>query len=164
MPQIDYTLHNVFRWYDSIDKQSFRRFQSGDYSTYKLLTPYNRLLPFQINRPTRPQIITTFELYSPQDDTFETDLLALCPANTFEYVSIGTYDYITYKATKDFTSDLPDGYWYCKLSDGKQTWYSEVFYVKCDLFTHLTRQSVTKPGGLNTVINLSADTITFQKD
>jgi hypothetical protein len=163
MPEIDYTLHNVFRWYDSTDKQSFRRFQSGDYSTYRLNTPYNRLLPFQIRRVTRPNLITVLDLYTPEDVRVS-DLLALCPALTFEYKSVGTYDYLTYKASKDFTSNLPKGFYYCLLSDGKQNWYSEVFFVGCELIANLTTLSPTKPGGLNIVLNSAMDVVAFRKD
>jgi hypothetical protein len=144
MPNIDYTLKQVLRIYDTPLKQSFRRFNNNEYKSFKLLSPHNRLLPFQIIRQTRPDEITTFGLYDPEDDSLLINVMPLLNATDIEYKSIGVYDYITYKANKDLLGALPDGWCYAKISDGKATWYTEVFFVDCTIFNRSSKPKVNK--------------------
>jgi hypothetical protein len=45
----------------------------------------------------------------------------------------GSEDWIIYDATEAFTADLPSGTFYSVISDGINTWYSEIFKMFCDV-------------------------------
>ena len=125
----------IFCWYDNIEKQNYQKnWCNGDFQTAPLITPHNKLLPFQIKRAAYNVDTDDLTWIMINVVTGETvDLKALLPADfTTLYIrTTGEVDYIVYDATQSFNIYLTGGYWYSVMSDGLQTWYSEVFMIGC---------------------------------
>lgn len=123
-------------WYDSTSKQQYKRTGSvNDYITIQLINPKNIIIPFQIKRKTRPNEITTFYLYT-REGVAHTDLTTILPTGNL-YIKTLTnsgYDYICYENFSELTSDLTCGQYYIKLSDGVETWYSDLLTVTEETF------------------------------
>lgn len=142
-----------FRFYDNIYKKEKSRqackehYQCGDNQCKNLLLVYpDKLLPFQVFRTavtgdpiTQLQVIKC-------DGT-----VAKTVANPqIEVEDYGDIEYITYLGnTSFFDPVLPEGNYYCTITDGTNTWYSEDFSVVC---TDLSEQLV-----LNNSFNAGAD-------
>ena len=116
-----------FPWYDDISKQNHRR----DYAfgnIFPLITPNNRLLPFQLRRDSRSASVTSVilrniagrQMYDITDAIKETGLTIR---------SFDGYDLIIYPGNIPMAISMRDGYYYAEMSDGVETWYSEVFDV-----------------------------------
>lgn len=116
-----------FPWYDDISKQNHRR----DYAfgnIFPLITPNNRLLPFQLRRDSRSAYVTSVilrniagrQMYDITDAIKETGLTIR---------SFDGYDLIIYPGKIPMAISMRDGYYYAEMSDGVETWYSEVFDV-----------------------------------
>ena len=127
---INNNLLTVFPIYDSIDKQ-FHRSVGNDVCTFKLITSMYRLLPFQFRRAPSVDLITSIKVVCYNEAT-ETEILPDIPAGQMHYVTTSGWDYITYFGSDDLDEVLDAGDFYLKLSDGTDTWYSEVFHVICD--------------------------------
>lgn len=129
---IDSGLKHIFRFYNDIDQQNFRKsWCLQDLSTFKLRCTKKRLLAFQINRASVPDVITQFYLYD-ANGNFILDLETLLPSphTTLFYIrTVNDLDYIIYNASQDFTSDLPCGDHYVYISDGVNDWYSEIILI-----------------------------------
>jgi len=128
---IDNYLKTGLPFYLDKTKQNYRRrWCYDDICTFKLFAPKDRLLPFQIKRTTRIDTITEMNLVCYNDNGTETDLLALLPTpTTLDIETAGGYDWILYYATRDLTSLIECGDYYIEITDGIQTWYSEIFHV-----------------------------------
>jgi hypothetical protein len=128
---IENKLNTAFPFYRSLDRQNYRKdWAYDDVCTFQLISPFNRLLPFQVRRTNNPALITTCELWC-YDDTYQMDLL---PYITFDYATIEGYDYITYNGDElldggDAVLDGVCGDFYIKLGDGTNIWYSEVIHL-----------------------------------
>lgn len=116
-----------FPWYDDISKQNHRR----DYAfgnIFPLITPNNRLLPFQLRRDSRSASVTSVilrniagrQMYDITDAIKETGLTIR---------SFDGYDLIIYPGNIPMAISMREGYYYAEMSDGVETWYSEVFDV-----------------------------------
>lgn len=116
-----------FPWYDDISKQNHRR----DYAfgnIFPLITPNNRLLPFQFRRDSRSASVTSVilrniagrQMYDITDAIKETGLTIR---------SFDGYDLIIYSGNIPMAISMREGYYYAEMSDGVETWYSEVFDV-----------------------------------
>jgi len=118
-------------FYDTVEKQVYKRVGSfGDSITAQLVNPKNIILPFQIKRQNRYNEVSTFELYD-KDGVLLLDLTTVSPSGNL-YIKTLTgsgFDYICYENFSELTSDLDCGQCYIKLSDGVQTWYSELITV-----------------------------------
>ena len=125
----------ILPFYDATIKQRHRReYRMNDrYSVDDWIAPQNLLIPFQILRNNRINAITEFALYG-VDDTLEYNLLLVVPSGQMAIKTVYKdgvpYNEIIYFAQKDLTIDISCGQYYYKVSDGSQTWYSEVFTVK----------------------------------
>ena len=117
-------------WYDTTDKQQYKRVGSvGDYITVELINPKNMILPFQIRRKTRSNEVTTFELYT-RDGVLDTNLTTITGSNLYIKTLTGSgYDYIIYENFVELTTNLDCGQYYIKISDGVETWYSDLITV-----------------------------------
>ena len=121
-------LKTSFPFYDSIEKQNRYKINCyGDYTSFKLLTPKNRLLPFQLRREMNVNYLTSVLLYS-VDGTYIDDLFPYIEGD-ISYATVSGKDYITYFGTSS-ALDLTCGYYYLVATDGTNTWYSEVFCVE----------------------------------
>lgn len=116
-------------WYDSLERQNHRR----DYAfgnVFPLITPDRKLLPFQIRRNTRSNGITKLILRNLQgqqiadirSQMIETGL------HVKRFQSEG-YDLIIYTGNLPMAITTHEGLYYAEMSDGVQTWYSEVFDI-----------------------------------
>ena len=125
----------ILPFYDATSKQRHRReYRMNDrFSVDDWIAPQNLLLPFQILRNNRINAITEFALYG-VDDTLEYNLLLVVPSGQMVIKTVYKdgvpYNEIIYFAQKDLTIDISCGQYYYKVSDGIQTWYSEIFTVK----------------------------------
>lgn len=118
---------NVLAWYSDKALQNHRK----DYAfgeVFPLLCPVKRALPFQIVRGTRAGAITKCELFGLDDVLVEDVTTAMLAAglSIVRYETLG-YDVIVYHGLQDLSTTTPIGKYYLKLTDGTDTWYSEVF-------------------------------------
>ena len=123
----------ILPFYDSTSKQRHRReYRMNDRFTFEWIAPHNILLPFQILRNNRINAVSEFALYD-VDDVLQYNLLTVAVSGQLRLKTVyknGTpYNVIMYLAQKDLTIDITCGQYYYKVSDGVQTWYSEVFTV-----------------------------------
>lgn len=124
-------IYQTLPFYDSVDKQNFKqKWMYKDLCSSYLICPRNRLLPFQINRPTISNVIKYVFLYN-YDGTIIGDILPNINATDIKIVSAGFTDYITYYGNKDLSNNLSCGLYYIAVYDNNQYWYSEVFRVDC---------------------------------
>lgn len=118
---------SVLPWYDSIERQNHRR----DYAfgnIYPLITPVQKLLPFQMRRDTRTNEITQVILYDLTGNKIADITTAMKETGLIinRYEDDG-YDLIIYPGNLLMAIKMPEGMYYVTMSDGVQTWYSEVF-------------------------------------
>jgi len=137
MPNIDSTIIQPLRWYDSIIKQNFRRawVKNGLRKFNVIINPINSIIPFQIRRYHSLLPITKLDLYDAETDVFYEDILTKLTApvnNHLKVYQMGVVDNIVFNQVAAFTSDLDGGYYYLHCSDGSKNFYSEVFYADCN--------------------------------
>lgn len=123
---------SVLPWYDDISFQNHRKSYAYG-NIYPLFTPIKKVLPFQIIRPTRVNAVTLVELYDRQGV-----LVANITAQMLDtglsikrFESLG-YDVIVYAGNFALTTNTPEGIYYLKLSDGVQSWWSDMFTMVRD--------------------------------
>ena len=129
---------SVLPWYTSIDQQNARKWWVYG-RVYPLFTPAGFMLPFQIMREHRDgETITYFAIYS-ADGTlignYTTQIqdmgISIEPFENFGY------DVIVFGAQLPLFAQMDNGQYYAVLSDGVETWYSEVFTVVNDIEPYL---------------------------
>lgn len=116
-------------WYDKIEEQSHRKsYAYGE--VYPLFTPANMFLPFQIMRATRANEVSEVKIYH-KDGTLFRDVTVYAKETGLHvqrYEEFG-YDLIIYPANLPMSIAQPDGQYYATISDGVQTWYSDIYTV-----------------------------------
>lgn len=125
------------RFYDTLGKQSRFAYdcRKGVAHWEYQYTDECTLPPFQIVRSPAPA--TSFEITIVCVDTSEEYVMsAVCPAllADLEVKTIGIYDYITYpgnNACCDFL--FAHALVYLVVTDGTNTWYSELFYIDSNM-------------------------------
>lgn len=128
---------NILAWYTSIDEQNHRR--SYAYGTiYPLLVADDKLIPFQIRRATSAATLTECILHSVNSSNIIDALSALITAglNIKPFASSG-YDLIINPGIIAHGLSIPVGQYYISLSDGTNTWYSEVFTIVDNITDYL---------------------------
>lgn len=128
---------NILAWYTSLDQQNHRK----DYAfgqVYQLITPERKVLPFQIVRTTRANTVTAVNLYK-IDGTLVANITASMNASGLSIVRYETdgYDVIVYHGLQILTEATPEGQYYLSLTDGVDTWYSEVYTIVKDLSKYI---------------------------
>lgn len=116
---------NILPFYSSVEQQNHRK----DYAfgeVFQLVTPINNILPFQIVRPTSNAPITTAEIYDRKDNLVQSVLPEILDSGLF-ITSYADYQIINYSGLFAMDIDLDEGFYYLKLSDNLDTWYSELF-------------------------------------
>lgn len=124
---------SVLPWYTSIEEQNHRKsYAQGD--IFPLIAPANILLPFQIIRTTRANPVYNVTLYDANDKVIVdmTDDMIEVGLQVVRFWEID-YDVIIFPATLPMALNLPIGAYYMKLTDGADTWYSEIFTVVNDV-------------------------------
>ena len=117
-------IKNPFRWYDSIYKMNRYRKHCQEECDYKLITPFDRLLPFQLPRDSSFDAITSWVIKDSDGNTVLEPDIALLTIKKFT-----NKDYIIYNS-EALSYPLECGYYTSEISDGTNTWYSEVFWVE----------------------------------
>lgn len=128
--------YNVLAWYDSPDKMNHNK--TYIYEKYNLVAPDRRLLPFQIQREKRANQITSFVLQN--DKTGEQyNILQTAIEQNLRIVKFDDkdYDIIQYTAHFPLSVEMKEGSYFAVLSDGVETWYSELFINTINTSNHL---------------------------
>lgn len=124
---------SVLPWYNTLGEQNHRKSYAYG-AIYPLIAPANILLPFQIMRPTRSNGITSVMLLDKTGTTVANITQPMIEAGlqVVRFQTLG-YDIILYPANLPMPINMLDGIYYMRLSDGVQTWYSEMFTVVQDV-------------------------------
>lgn len=127
---------SVLPWYKSIEEQNHRKsYAYGE--VYPLFAQAGLLLPFQIIREHRANEVTTVNLYQRDGQPVASIAAQMAEAGlTIVPFAAYGYDVILYPALFPLMS-MFDGQYYMTLSDGVETWYSEVFTVVQDMAGYL---------------------------
>lgn len=131
---------SVLPWYKDIGEQNHRKSYAYG-AIYPLIAPANILLPFQIMRTTRSNGITSVMLLDKAGTTVANITQPMIEAGLqiVRFETLG-YDVILYPATLPMPINMFDGIYYMRLSDGVQTWYSEMFTVVQDVSGYVNVQ------------------------
>lgn len=118
---------SVLPWYTNISYQNHRNTYAYG-AVFSLFVPYNQLIPFQIKRNTRSNTSLSVKVYD--IDGFLIDDISKQLKETglqiVRFQSLG-YDVIVFPANFTFASKIRIGQYYMTLSDGVETWFSDVF-------------------------------------
>lgn len=126
---------SVLPWYTDIREQNHRRSYAYG-SVYPLYTMVNTLLPFQIIRTKRNNAISAVKLYT-VDGVFVSDITETMSETGLQVVNFESYDVIVYTASFPMATNIGQGQYYATLTDGVDTWFSEVFTYVNDLSGYL---------------------------
>lgn len=128
---------SVLPWYTSINEQNHRKSYAYG-AIYSLFAPADRLLPFQIIRNTRSNNVTSVILYDKTGKQIAniTTYMRETGLQIIRFQTLG-YDVILYPSILPMPLNQLDGIYYMTLSDGTQTWYSEMFTVVQDVSGYL---------------------------
>lgn len=131
---------SVLPFYTSIDEQNHRKSYAYG-KIYPLFAPADMLLPFQIIRDTRANDVTSVVLYDKTGKQVAdiTTNMKETGLQIVRFQSLG-YDVILYPSILPMPLNQLDGIYYMTLSDGVQTWYSEMFTVVQDVSAYLKIQ------------------------
>ena len=131
---------SVLPWYTSINEQNHRKSYAYG-AIYPLFAPDDRLLPFQIIRNTRSNNVTSVVLYEKTGKQVAniTTYMKETGLQIVRFQTLG-YDVILYPSILPMPLNQLDGIYYMTLSDGAQTWYSEMFTVVQDVSSYLKIQ------------------------
>lgn len=129
---------SVLPFYTNINEQNHRKsYAYGE--VYPLFCQAGLLLPFQIQRAHRDNTITQVSLYR-KDGTYVSNLqfsMTEAGLTIVPFTALG-YDIILFPAIFPISSIVMfDGQHYLTLTDGVETWYSEVFTIVQDMSPYL---------------------------
>ncbi|NQU52434.1 MAG: hypothetical protein HQ522_07830 [Bacteroidetes bacterium] len=116
-------------FYTDLSKQNHRK----DYAfgeIFCLATPDRKILPFQIIRTHRTNAITSALLKNMSGVTILSIITEMNATGLVvnQYTADG-YDVIVYPGILPMAITTPEGQYYLQLSDGVETWYSDVFTI-----------------------------------
>ena len=131
---------SVLPFYTSIDEQNHRKSYAYG-KIYPLFAPADMLLPFQIIRNTRANDVTSVVLYDKTGKQVA-DITTNMKETGLQIVRFQSfrYDVILYPSILPMPLNQLDGIYYISVSDGVQTWYSEMFTVVQDVSAYLKIQ------------------------
>ena len=131
---------SVLPFYTSIDEQNHRKSYAYG-KIYPLFAPADMLLPFQIIRNTRANDVTSVVLYDKTGKQVA-DITTNMKETGLQIVRFQSfrYDVILYPSILPMPLNQLDGIYYSSVSDGVQTWYSEMFTVVQDVSAYLKIQ------------------------
>ena len=129
---------SVLPWYTSIEQQNARKWWVYN-RVYPLFTPAMYMLPFQILRTHRTgTTISSFKVYTKKGILVGNFTQAIRDAGITikQFTSLG-YDVIVFGGQTPVFTQFANGQYYAMISDGTQTWYSEIFTVVNDIQPYL---------------------------
>lgn len=122
---------SVLPWYTDIALQNHKKpYAFG--AIYPLLSPPDRLLPFQIQRQVYSVSIQGLYVYNLKGERLYALSRELLETG-FEVKKYSDSDSLIYYGDLPLSFKLPEGQYYLVMSDGRNTWYSDVFTVTTDL-------------------------------
>ena len=128
----------MLKWYDSLAEQEYRKPYAFD-NVPTLPIEMNQIPPFQLIRSRTGAAITRFELVAFKTGT-TTDVLSELTTNGLAVLQPAgkAYDIIYYPSTVRIATPIFDqGGYYAVMSDGVNTWYSDVFTMTPYLGGHI---------------------------
>jgi hypothetical protein len=122
--------YHVLPFYSSTDQQFVNTsYCAGDVCTWKLITPRERLLPFQFPRAENANHNYTIYLHDVCTGIF-TDITALINASDITFDNVDDLDYFTYYGLIDLVTPLDCGIYYLQVDfPVAPSMYSELFQV-----------------------------------
>lgn len=130
---------SVLPWYTSISEQNHRKSYAYG-QIYPLYTKKSYLLPFQIirNHTASAAPITSCKLYD-KNGTFIEDMTEKITSGGLSIVQFSAlgYDVIVFPGTSAVSTLMKEGQYYAEISDGTNTWYSEIFTAVSDVSGYL---------------------------
>lgn len=129
---------SVLPWYSDESFQNHRKSYAYG-SVYPLFAPKDKLLPFQIQRKTREGTSIEVKLFTKEGNLVQNLSQQFNDAGlkVYKFSDFG-YDYIVYPALVPFSSVMTEGQHYLTLSDGQETWFSEIFTVVLNVDNYLS--------------------------
>ena len=128
---------SVLPWYTSIDQQNARKWWIYG-RIYPLFTPATFMLPFQILRSHRAgTTISSFRIYTKDGILVGNYTATIQPYIAVKAFAAFGYDVIIFAGQLPVFSQFQNGQYYAVLSDGTETWYSEIFTVVNDIAPYL---------------------------
>lgn len=114
-------------FYESEEQQNHRKSYAYG-AIYNLFAPADVLLPFQIIRQHRDEEVAGVKLYR-RDGSLFADITEDVKSAGLTIVNMEEYDYdvIVYPAYLPLAVNMEIGVFYMELTDGVQTWVSEMF-------------------------------------
>lgn len=129
---------SVLPWYDSIERQNARKWWVYN-KVYPLFTPAGFMLPFQVMREHRTNEIVSLRIYK-RDNSLVGDFTQVMKETGLKVVNpIGAreIDVVVYPGLLPAFTKFANGQYYAVMSDGVQTWYSEMFTIVNDISEYL---------------------------
>ena len=128
---------SVLPWYSSIEQQNARKWWVYG-RVYPLFTPAMFMLPFQILREHREDTPIQFFKIFTKDGVLIGDFTTEIEdsLNIKSFAQFG-YDVIVFYNPFPIFSQFDNGQYYGIISDGIETWYSEIFTVVNDIQPYL---------------------------
>lgn len=119
---------SVLAWYNDISLQNHRKSYAFG-NIYPLFTPDRTVLPFQLVRATRTASLTVllFDKNGTQIANITAPMIET-GLQIVPFASLG-YDVIVYPGILPMAITTPEGIYYMQMTDGVQTWYSELFTI-----------------------------------
>lgn len=129
---------SVLPWYDSIERQNARKWWVYN-KVYPLFTPAGFMLPFQVMREHRTNEIVSFIIYKRDNSLVEdfTQAIKETGLKVVNPIGMREIDVIVYPGLLPAFTKFADGQYYAVMSDGVQTWYSEMFTIVNDISGYL---------------------------
>lgn len=143
---------SVLPFYDSVNEQNHRKpYAYG--AIYPLYSHVTSLPPFQILRTTRTNSTLTVNIYD-KEGRFMADISQLMIDAGLQVVRFEAkgYDVIVFPARLNNLNAVGIGQYYLTVSDGLQTWYSDIVTLVADITGYLSvewycKQNMTFDGG-----------------
>lgn len=132
---------SVLPFYANIDEQNHRKSYAYG-AIYPLYAPKNVLLPFQIMRDIRREEddtvkeIETVTLYT-KDGEEIADITTEIKNAGLQIVPTEECDVILFPANVEMPTDMNIGMYYLSMTDGVETWYSEIFTIVEEMTPYL---------------------------
>lgn len=127
---------SVLPWYTAIEQQNARKWWAYG-KEYPLYTRAMFMLPFQIMREHREGVgVSLFEVRT-KSGAFVGDFTTSILGVGLTIKEFENYDVIVFPGRFPVFTQFDNGQYYAVLSDGVDTWYSEVFTVVNDVSPYL---------------------------
>lgn len=126
---------SVLPWYDLIELQNHRRSYAYG-NIYPLFAQTNVLLPFQIIRDHISNNLFTVKLYD-KSGKFIKDISTEMRGAGLSVQQIDDKDVILFPGLLKMNTGMKEGIYYMSLTDGVNTWWSEMFTLVNDVSGYL---------------------------